>query len=110
MPREGRRRKRKERSNKEVDISSVGAGALNTFLLHFNDFLKSIFMQIEACLSKDFTKAKPGAGSLNHLWPGVAGTCHPSQRDMLSLSPCLQHVASADMPDTSLQPLGNSEP
>lgn len=52
MPREGRRRKRKERSNKEVDISSVGAGALNTFLLHFNGFLKSIFMQIKACLSR----------------------------------------------------------
>lgn len=61
MPREGRLRKRKERSNKEVDISSVGTGALNTFLLHFNGFLKSIFMQIKACLSKEFTKARPGA-------------------------------------------------
>lgn len=100
MPTERRRRKRKERSNKEVDISSLGTGALNTFLLHFNGFLKSIFMQIKACLSEEFTKARPGACSLNHLWPGVAGTCHPSLRDMLSLSPCLQHVPSADMLDT----------
>lgn len=62
MPREGRKRKkRKERSNKEVDRSAVHARALNTFLLHFNGFLKSIFMQIKACLSKEFTKARPGA-------------------------------------------------
>lgn len=57
----GEGKKRKGRSNKEVDISLVCSRALNTFLLHFNGFLKSIFMQIKACLSHEFTKARPGA-------------------------------------------------
>lgn len=56
-----KKREKKERSNKELDISSMRPRALTTFLLHFNGFLKSIFMQIKACLSNEFTKARPGA-------------------------------------------------
>lgn len=94
---EGKKKKRKERSNKEVDISLVHSRALNTFLLHFNGFLKSIFMQIKACLSHEFTKARPGARLRAGLPESslVWGGCNLPRRDTAPWSPSLQRVPSA---------------
>jgi len=111
---EEKKKKRKERSNKEVDISSVHPRALNTFLLHFNGFLKSIFMQIKACLSNQFTKARPGsclrAGlpQPSLVWGG--GNLPPFPKGHPAPSPSLQHVPSADALDTELPPLGITVP
>lgn len=99
-----RRKKRKERSNKEVDISSVHSRALNTFLLHFNGFLKSIFMQIKACRSNEFTKARPGARPrVGVLEPSLVwGGCNlpPFPKGHAAPSPSLQHIPSADTLET----------
>lgn len=85
--RKKRRKKKKKKSNKEVDISRAHPRALNTFLLHFNGFLKPILMQIKACLSKH--SQKPGLGlvgkpgSPSHPRSGVTVAWLPSPQGHL---------------------------
>lgn len=108
MPKRGGKEKRgekkKKRSNKEVDISWVHPRALNTFLLHFNGFLKPIFMQIKARLSK--RSQKPGLGpvgkpgSPSHplsVWSDCGLAALPTRTPWLS--PSLQEVRTADVLD-----------
>lgn len=81
------KKKKKKKSNKEVDISRAHPRALNTFLLHFNGFLKPILMQIKACLSKH--SQKPGLGlvgkpgSPSHPRSGVTVAWLPSPQGHL---------------------------